>query len=136
MALAERLTEYVRACFTGVWIESHEHDDALAEIQRLCHGQRWRLAIWDVDRGLRLAGAEHAVTEVGAGDPLAAIKSLNALASDNSSALLVLVNFHRFLGGAEIVQALAHQISEGKQNRTFVVVLSLSGRARWAWDDS
>lgn len=36
----------------------------------------------------------------------------------------MLVNFHRFLGSAEIVQALAQQIWAGKQNRTFVVILS------------
>jgi hypothetical protein len=31
MTLAERLSEYVRACFTGLWVQSHEHDDAIAE---------------------------------------------------------------------------------------------------------
>ena len=36
----------------------------------------------------------------------------------------MLVNFHRFLNSAEIVQALASQVSSGKQNRTFVVILS------------
>ena len=37
---------------------------------------------------------------------------------------MVLVNFHRFLQSAEIVQALVQQITQGKQNRTFIVVLS------------
>ena len=55
---------------------------------------------------------------------LAAIRSINALASADSSAILVLANFHRFLNSPEIVQALAKQISTGKQNRTFIVVLS------------
>ena len=36
----------------------------------------------------------------------------------------MLVNFHRFLHSAEIVQALARQITLGKQQRTFVVILS------------
>jgi hypothetical protein len=125
MTLAERLAEYVRACFTGIWIESHEHQEALLEIAQLCGREHWRLATWDVDRGLRLAlQSEQAGTEAGAGDPLAAIRALNALASDDSSALLVLTNFHRFVNSAEIVQALAHQIAAGKQNRTFIVVLS------------
>jgi SpoVK/Ycf46/Vps4 family AAA+-type ATPase len=125
MTLAERLAEYVRACFTGIWIESHEHQEALLEMAQLCRRQEWRLATWDVDRGLRLATqSEQAVTDAGAGDPLAAIRALNALASDDDSALLVLTNFHRFLNSAEIVQALAHQIAAGKQNRTFIVVLS------------
>ena len=56
MALAERLSEYVRACFTGLWVQSHEHDDATSEIARLCRAQGWALATWDVDRGLALAG--------------------------------------------------------------------------------
>ena len=36
----------------------------------------------------------------------------------------MLVNFHRFLNSTEIVQAVASQISAGKQNRTFVVILA------------
>ena len=52
MTLSQRLAEYVRACFTGIWIESHEHEDALAEIARLCRAENWRLATWDIDRGL------------------------------------------------------------------------------------
>ena len=38
--------------------------------------------------------------------------------------MLVLRNFHRFLGSPEVVQALDTAISAGKQNRTFVVVLA------------
>ena len=47
MTLGERLSEYVRACFTGLWITSHEHQDALAEIGELCRRENWRLATWD-----------------------------------------------------------------------------------------
>ena len=50
MKLSDRLEELVRACFTGIWIESHEHDDALLEISGLCHEQQWRLATWDIDQ--------------------------------------------------------------------------------------
>ncbi len=124
MTLAERLTEYVRACFSGIWIDSHEHDDALVEITRLCHRENWRLARWDIDRGLQVVGQGIRASAESGSDPLAAVRSLNTLATQDSFALLVLVNFHRFLNSAEIVQALAHQVSEGKQNRTFVVVLS------------
>ena len=31
MTLAERLSEFVRAAFTGLWIQSFEHDDAVGE---------------------------------------------------------------------------------------------------------
>jgi hypothetical protein len=42
MSLSERLAEYVRACFAGIWIQSHEHNDALLEIARLCRQQDWQ----------------------------------------------------------------------------------------------
>jgi hypothetical protein len=123
MTLAESLREYIAAAFTGIWIESHEHEDALAEIGLLCQQENWRLAVWDLEQGLRVAGAQ-APSDSGGSDPLAAIRSVNGLAADNSSALLVLTNFHRFLQSAEIVQALVKQLATGKQSRTFVIVLS------------
>ncbi len=30
-SLAGHLKEYVSACFTGIWITSHEHEDAIAD---------------------------------------------------------------------------------------------------------
>ena len=32
MTLKTTFNEYVRACFTGIWIESHEQQEALAEL--------------------------------------------------------------------------------------------------------
>jgi ATPase family associated with various cellular activities (AAA) len=123
MTLSERLSEYVRAAFSGIWVQTHEQDDALVEIAQLARQDDWRLASWDIDKGLKLNGIESdAVTS--ANDPLSAIKSLNALATPDGTALLVLRNFHRFLGSAEIVQALDTAISKGKQERTFIVILS------------
>lgn len=120
MTLSHRLAEYIAAAFTGIWIESHEHHDALVEIARLCKDRKWNLATWDVDRGLNTGGQAVA----GANDPLAAIRSLPAMSTKDGTALLVLPNFHRFLQSTEIVQALARQIQEGKNNRTFIVILS------------
>jgi len=125
MSLSQRLVEFVSACFTGLWIQSHEHEDALTEIAEMCRDNDWRLAIWDVERGLHLPGQTNGqAADAGGNDPLAAIRSLNAMASADSSALLVMVNAHRFMQSAEVVQALAQQISIGKSNRTFVTVLS------------
>jgi hypothetical protein len=122
MRLTDRLLELVQACFTGIWIESQEHEDALTEIAALCRQENWRLGVWDLELGLRVSGAT--ASEPHAPDPLAAVRALGSLAAADSSALLVLVNFHRFLQSAEIVQALAQQLATGKQNRTFVVILA------------
>jgi hypothetical protein len=122
MTLAERLSEYVRACFTGIWVQTSEPDDALAEVARTCRAQGWALATWDIDRGLVLAG--QAADAAGTADPLAAIRALGSLASPDSTALLVLRNFHRFLASAEIVQALETRLAAGKQARTFIMILA------------
>ena len=121
MNLNQRLTEYVWACFTGLWIVSHEHQDVLAEIAQLCREQQWQLATWDIESGLNTAAP---IESVGSHDPLSAIRAINALALPDGTAILVLQNFHRFLQSAEVVQALAQQIVRGKQNRTIVVILS------------
>nr|WP_315861182.1 AAA family ATPase [Anatilimnocola floriformis] len=117
------MTELVRACFTGLWIESHEHEEALAEIGQLCREEQWRLATWDIEDGLQLPG-QAATAENGSSDPLAAIRALASFPASDSPTLLVLVNFHRFLQSVEIVQALSKQIAHGKQNRSFIVILS------------
>jgi len=124
MTLRAHLAELVSACFTGIWVLSHEHQDALAEIAQACRDENWRLAVWNVHRGLQLPGDPAAQPDAAGADPMAAIRALDALASPDSSAILVLTNFHRFLGNPEIVQALADQILAGKQRRMFVVVLA------------
>lgn len=122
MTLKERLAEYVRACFTGLWIESHEHEDALRDMAQLCAEQNWQLATWNIDTGLAI-GPSGDEGEQPAADPLAAIRMLRSATGDTAT-LLVLSNFHRFLNSAEIVQALAEQLVAGKQTRAFVVVLA------------
>ena len=65
MPLAECLSEYIQACFSGIWVESHEHEDALAEIAQLCRRENWRLAVWDLEQGLQEEIARGVATEPG-----------------------------------------------------------------------
>ena len=111
MTLSTRLREYVAAAFTGIYIQSHEHPDALREIAQLCRDEKWALATWDVDHGLQVAG--HAAGNT-ASDPVATIRSINGLVTKDGSALLVLSNFHRFLQSAEIVQASRTRSSKAR----------------------
>ena len=123
MTLRNRLSELVDACFTGLWIQSVEHDEAIAEIAGMCQAESWRLAVWDAERGLQIPGSTQAA-DAGGSDPLAAIRAINALTSPDSFAILILVNFHRYLQSGEVVQALANQIIRGKQSRAVIVVLA------------
>ena len=125
MTLGERLSEYVRAAFSGIWVQSHEHDDALLEMGQLARENGWTLISWDIDRGLGINGqAANPEITPAAADPLSAIKALNSLGIPGGTTILVLRNFHRFLGSAEIVQALDTAVARGKQAGKIVVVLS------------
>ncbi len=126
MSLATTLSEYICAAFSGLYVHTFEPDEALREIGELCRERNWRLAGWDLDRGLSLGATAGAVTSVAgaSSDPLAAIRALSGLATSEGASLLVLRNFHRFLGSAEVIQALEHQLAQGKVHRTFVVILA------------
>lgn len=79
MSLRTRFTEYVQACFTGIWIESHEHQDVLSDITQICHDEQSQLARWNIESGLSFA--DHDGADAATNDPLAAIRSINSLAS-------------------------------------------------------
>ena len=116
------MSELVRACFAGIWIESHEHHDAIAELAAMCRDESGNSSLGissEVFVGQTVSPLEHE-----ANDPLAAVRAITTLADGETPAIVVLHNFHRFMQSAEIVQALAHAIHDGKQRRGFVVILS------------
>src|SRR5271155_2459499 len=125
MQLAQQLTDYVNAAFSGIYLVSHEPDEAEREIIRHARDQQWKVAVWDVANGIRIpttAGAQR--QDAAAGAPLAALRSLPALAEPNGTSLLILHNFHRFLTSPEVIQTAFSQLVAGKQQRTFIVVIS------------
>ena len=125
MKLTDQLTDFINAAFTGLWVVSSEADEAEREIVQHARQRKWKIAVWDVASGLRLPGNTNgSQPESGAGDPLAALRSLPALADDKGTAILVLHNFHRFLTSPEVVQTVFTQLVAGKQQRTFIVVLA------------
>ena len=125
MKLTDQLTDYINAAFTGIWIQTSEQDEAEREIVQHARQQRWKLAVWDLANGLRLPGnRDVSRPDSSAADPLAALRSLPALAERNGTALLVLHNFHRVLNNPEVIQTTFAQLVAGKQQRTFLVVLS------------
>jgi hypothetical protein len=125
MKLSEQLTDYVHAAFSGLWVRTSEPDEAEREILRHARDQKWKVAVWDVSNGLRVAnerGTFHG--DAMPGDPLAALRAVPALAEPNSTSLVLLHNFHRFLNNPEVVQTAFSQLVMGKSRRTFLVVLS------------
>jgi hypothetical protein len=124
MSLVDQIRDYVNACFTGLWVQTSEPDEAEREILQHARDHQWRVAVWDVARGVRMPGVESSATDAGSGDPLAALRSVAAMADPNGTSLLLLHNFHKFLGSPEAIQTMFAQLVAGKQQRTFIVVLA------------
>ena len=122
MSLRQRVRELVDACFTGIWIESCEHQDAITELDSLCTEEDWKCVIWEIGRGLRWPGGES--LEIEADDPLSAIESLGTMHAAEGTSLIVLKNFHHFMQSPEVIQAMERAIAEGKVHRTILVVLT------------
>ena len=121
-ALGQRMSELVRACFTGIWIKSYEPDDAIAELTQLCRSENWSLMTWDIAQGLKSNGDQPTASD--AIDPIGAVKALSALTNDDTPTILVLRSYHRFIGSGEIVAEVAKAVTQGKVHRKFVVILS------------
>jgi len=125
VSLIEQLKDYINAAFTGLWVHTHEPDEAEREIARHAGPNKWKLVVWDIAQGLRLPSANgQAEAAVEGKDPLAALRALPALADKDTSAVLVLHNFHRFLNNPEVLQSTFRQLVAGKQQGTFLVVLA------------
>ncbi len=77
MKLTDQLTAYVHATFTGIWIHSHEVDEAQRDILQHARQQGWKVAVWDMANGLRLPSEPGTTSpDSGVGDPLAALRAL------------------------------------------------------------
>lgn len=134
MTLVAQLSDYIHAAFTGLWVQTCEPEEAEREL--LAHGRAfgWTVAVWDLARGLQLPGTA-GVARPELNDPVSVIRALPTLmppppppeatvTAEADTTLLLLPNFHRFLNSPELIQVLAEQLTAGKQQRTFVVVLS------------
>jgi hypothetical protein len=125
MSLTEQLTDYVHAAFSGLWVLTQEPDEAEREITQLARDRDWKLAVWDISGGLRVPSERGTFRgDAAPGDPLAVLRAVPTLADPGGTALVLLHNFHKFLGNPEVAQTAFAQLVAGKQQRTFLVVLA------------
>ena len=123
--LTTRLHELISACFTGIWVQTHEPHEAAREITDLCRQEGWRVGTWNCDSGVQFPVEQITMPGItDSQDPLAVIRAMPQLANGSSTTVLIFENLHRFLGSVELIQAVARQAIAGKHNRAFVVVLA------------
>jgi hypothetical protein len=123
--LRRHLHELISACFTGIWVQTHEPHEAAREITDLCRRENWRLGVWNCDSGVQFPIQQIAIPGVTeTQDPLAVVRALPQVAQGAGSTIMLFENLHRFLGSVELIQAVSRQIHAGKHNRVFLVVLA------------
>jgi hypothetical protein len=109
-ALASRITELVQACFTGIWVQTHEPHEAVREITSLCREEGWRVGTWNCDAGMQFPVEQIAIPGVTeTQDPLTVIRALPQVSQGSGTTILLFENLHRFLGSVELIQAGTRQ---------------------------
>lgn len=118
--LKQSISEHIRAGFSGIWVQSYEHEEALMEVYAACKDDEWKMLKWDIDRGLSegLSAAGD-----GNGDPTSALKALQQSGTEGH-VVLCLPNFHKLIGNVDVLQCVANTIAIGKSTGRVVVVLS------------
>lgn len=139
MKLKENIKEAIDSGFAGIWLKSHEHEDALKEIAQVCQEENWTLLTWDSDFGLRSEDPQLAAKLVRAPDALSALTSFRKIADAkpderNTRAVLVMRNFHGSLlhpngviSNYTLLQLTQHVIELGFVHGLHLVVLSYPG---------
>lgn len=116
MSLQKEIEELICAGFSGIWVESVECDDAVAAIKKLAEDRKWGFDVWDIDRQL-YSGAKPAP------GPMQALRILDDPKTTETQ-ILVLKNFHRFLGNPEVLQTLANRVVQGKGSGQYVIIIA------------
>lgn len=95
------LSNYLKAGYPGLYIETHEPLRAIESIKT----ENWQSYSWDCQRGIveRLSG--RTIEDVR--DPLGAVKWIGS----QKDTVLFVQNFHHFIGSVEIIQEIQNSIS-------------------------
>jgi len=132
MKLKKAIEEAVSAGYGGIWVRSPEHEDAIRLISDVCKEFGWNMAMFDLDRGFRIVGAEEShVTEPSLGAALKAsikwVETADDVETEDSQYLLVVRNLHFSLNNSKTIQILQHVIEEGAALGLHVIGLTPEG---------
>lgn len=130
MKLKQQFKEAVAAAFSGIWISSNEHEDAIGTLGEACKEQGWTILTWDPERGLRKPGQKETASEEEP-NPLTALAELRNVDTANTRGVLVCRNFLPFIFAPDgrimaptLLQSLQRTIEEGSAEGHHVVILA------------
>jgi hypothetical protein len=98
------LSNYLKAGYPGLYIETHEPLRAISTINT----ETWQAYSWDCQRGIIDRSAGKTIEDIV--DPLSAVKWLGG----RNDAVLFVQNFHHFLSAVEIIQEIQNSIPTWK----------------------
>ena len=117
--MKERIINYLRAGYSGIYIVSSEETRVEAEIKGVCDTVQYGLHVWSVTEGL-VSLSDQQVQN--AQDPLEAIEACDEL-PENS--LVLLKDFHSFIedGNPVLIRKLKEALRAGKARGRVLVIL-------------
>lgn len=154
-SLAQEIASYVRAGYTGLWVRSTEHEEAIMELCQMCvgdgksGGNGWAWAVWDFDSGLK--GCHQIASQRTAGEaerepawfsknPIQMIRSMGSIAAKTGGdkTLIILKNFHRrdITENSLMLQAMLNSMWAGKsaEHSWCFVVLAPTAKLPIEWE--
>lgn len=146
MSLHKKIIDLVSSGFSGIWLQSYEHADAIREIVNAVKMQRcWQLMFWDPVRGLR-GGSELdkerkceedgevlPASNANHQHPLAALEHFKtkAMADGEKRLVMIMRNVDGFLvtpdgriGNPALLHSLQTAIEQGEGQGRHVIILS------------
>jgi len=109
------LTNYLKAGYPTLYLVTQEPERATKSIQ----AQGWQCYSWDCLRGVTVPETGRILEDVQ--DPLSALRWLGGQADT----LLIVQNFHHFLGSVEIIQEIQNSIPIWKAQGSCLVIAGL-----------
>lgn len=135
---SEQIGQYLRAGFTGLWVETSEFADATSEIAAVCAGQSWPVLVWDFAAGIKcdketadkltpfLSKNNNYVQK-----PLPLVQEIPLMTQElkTSHVIWILKNFHhqQLIHSLPIMQAVQNDVQDYRHegvSSSVVVVLS------------
>lgn len=137
MSLASELIPHIRAGFSGIWVRSDEHDDAIQEIMAEATQRKWSVSTFDFNTGMNTwgpSGGWIADNTIGVNETatlttsLAKFRSQVGDTSKNFYRILILRNIHMLfqnaMNRATLFAALLTSLQFGKTSGNCYICLA------------